>query len=201
MNSQKGNLIVNIGADTTEISVISMGGIVVSRIIKLGGNNIDQMICDVVKRRYNIYIGLRTAEKIKIALADAIYSEDENNEDDILYVFGRNVITGLPSERAVAKDTICEAIKPFFFDEMVDSIKTILERTPPELSADILETGMYLTGGSASIRNLDKLIAQETDLKVNTVKNPEASVIRGISLIVSDSQYKKLMYEPKQSSF
>ena len=76
------------------------------------------------------------------------------------------------------------------FDEMVDSIKTILERTPPELSADILETGMYLTGGSASIRNLDKLIAQETDLKVNTVKNPEASVIRGISLIVSDSQYK-----------
>ena len=186
MNSQKGNLIVNIGADTTEISVISMGGIVVSRIIKLGGNNIDQMICDVVKRRYNIYIGLRTAEKIKIALADAIYSE--------------NVITGLPSERAVAKDTICEAIKPFF-DEMVDSIKTILERTPPELSADILETGMYLTGGSASIRNLDKLIAQETDLKVNTVKNPEASVIRGISLIVSDSQYKKLMYEPKQSSF
>ena len=200
MNSQKGNLIVNIGADTTEISVISMGGIVVSRIIKLGGNNIDQMICDVVKRRYNIYIGLRTAEKIKIALADAIYSEDENNEDDILYVFGRNVITGLPSERAVAKDTICEAIKPFF-DEMVDSIKTILERTPPELSADILETGMYLTGGSASIRNLDKLIAQETDLKVNTVKNPEASVIRGISLIVSDSQYKKLMYEPKQSSF
>ena len=178
MNSQKGNLIVNIGADTTEISVISMGGIVVSRIIKLGGNNIDQMI----------------------ALADAIYSEDENNENDILYVFGRNVITGLPSERAVAKDTICEAIKPFF-DEMVDSIKTILERTPPELSADILETGMYLTGGSASIRNLDKLIAQETDLKVNTVKNPEASVIRGISLIVSDSQYKKLMYEPKQSSF
>ena len=86
MNSQKGNLIVNIGADTTEISVISMGGIVVSRIIKLGGNNIDQMICDVVKRRYNIYIGLRTAEKIKIALADAIYSEDENNENDILYV-------------------------------------------------------------------------------------------------------------------
>ena len=142
--------------------------------------------------------------------AACYYQESEHNqlvydpvrrlENDILYVFGRNVITGLPSERAVAKDTICEAIKPFF-DEMVDSIKTILERTPPELSADILETGMYLTGGSASIRNLDKLIAQETDLKVNTVKNPEASVIRGISLIVSDSQYKKLMYEPKQSSF
>ena len=134
-------------------------------------------------------------------MADAIYSEDENNEDDILYVFGRNVITGLPSERAVAKDTICEAIKPFF-DEMVDSIKTILERTPPELSAEYTwNRSMYYTEASASIRNLDKLIAQETDLKVNTVKNPEASVIRGISLIVSDSQYKKLMYEPKQSSF
>lgn len=200
IDSSKGNLILNVGADTTEITVISMGGIVVSRIIKLGGNNIDRLICDAVKRKYNIYIGLRTAEKIKIALADAMYDESQESEDDLIYVYGRNVITGLPSERAVSKETVYEAVKPFF-EDLIDAVKSILERTPPDISADIIETGLYLTGGAASIKNLNKLISKETDLKVNTVKNPETSVIRGISLIVSDSKYKKLMYEPKQSSF
>ncbi len=200
IDSSKGNLILNVGADTTEITVISMGGIVVSRIIKLGGNNIDRLICDAVKRKYNIYIGLRTAEKIKIALADAMYDKSQESEDDLIYVYGRNVITGLPSERAVSKETVYEAVKPFF-EDLIDAVKSILERTPPDISADIIETGLYLTGGAASIKNLNKLISKETDLKVNTVKNPETSVIRGISLIVSDSKYKKLMYEPKQSSF
>lgn len=200
MTSQRGNMIVNIGADTTEISVISLGGIVVSRIIKIGGNMLDSLICDIVKKKYNIYIGLKTAEKIKCQLSDAMYDEDEDIDDDLMYVYGRNVITGLPSERGVAKDTIYEAIKPFF-DEIIESVKALLERTPPELSADILDTGIYLTGGSASIKNLNKLIAEETDLKVNTVANPGESVIRGVSMIVSDSKFKKLMYEPKESSF
>ena len=201
MTSSRGNMIINIGADTTEISVISLGGIVVSRIIKLGGNRLDQMICDVVKRKYNILIGLKTAEQIKKTLSDAMYDEDNEEEgDDILYVYGRNVITGLPSERGVSKDTIYEAIKQFF-DDITDSIKNLLERTPPELSADIIDTGIFLTGGSSSIKNLDKLIAKETDLKVNTVENAEDSVIRGISIIMSDSRYGKLMYEPRESSF
>lgn len=134
-------------------------------------------------------------------MSDALYDEDDDEgEEDILYVFGRNVITGLPSERGVSKDTVCEAINQFFAD-IIDSIKTLLERTPPELSADIIDTGIYLTGGSAAIKNLDKLIAQETDLKVNTVKNPGESVIRGLSMIVSDSKYKNLTYEPRESSF
>ena len=202
MTSARGNMIINIGADTTEISVISLGGIVVSRIIKLGGNKLDRMICDVVKRKYNILIGLKTAEQIKKTLSDAMYDEDNeaDDNDDVLYVYGRNVITGLPSERGVSKDTIYEAIKQFF-DDITDSIKNLLERTPPELSADIIDTGIYLTGGSSSIRNLDKLIAKETDLKVNTIKNAEDSVIRGISIIMSDSRFRKLMYEPRESSF
>ena len=200
MSSAQGNMIVNIGADTTEISVISLGGIVVSRIIKLGGNKLDQLICDVVKRKYNIYIGLKTAEQIKCKLSDAMYDEEEDEDDDMLYVFGRNVITGLPSERGVTKDTVYEAIKQFF-DDIIESIKTLLERTPPELSADIIDTGIFLIFFSALIKNLDKLIARETDLKVNTVANPGESVIRGISMIVSDSKYKKLTYEPRESSF
>ncbi|MCR5737855.1 MAG: rod shape-determining protein [Eubacterium sp.] len=197
ITSPRGNLIVNIGASTTEISIISMGGIVISKIIKMGGNKLDEMICDIVRKKYNILIGLKTAEKIKIALADAMYDEDEESdeEDDIVYVFGRNIITGLPSERGITKDTICDAIRAFF-DSMVEEIKTLLERTPPELSADIMGKGIYLTGGSAMIKNLDQLIAQETDLKVNRVDNPSESVIRGILTIMSDTKYKKLMYEP-----
>lgn len=200
MTSSRGNMIINIGADTTEISVISHGGIVVSRIIKMGGNRLDQMICDAVKRKYNILIGLKTAEHIKCKLSDAMYNEDEDLEEELLYVYGRNVITGLPSERGVSKDTIYEAIKQFF-DDIIESIKNLLERTPPELTADIMDIGLYLTGASSAISNLDKLIAEETDLKVNTVKNPGESVIRGISMIMSDSSFKKLMYEPRESSF
>lgn len=200
MTSSRGNMIINIGADTTEISVISHGGIVVSRIIKMGGNRLDQMICDAVKRKYNILIGLKTAEHIKCKLSDAMYNEDEDLEEELLYVYGRNVITGLPSERGVSKDTIYEAIKQFF-DDIIESIKNLLERTPPELTADIMDIGLYLTGASSAISNLDKLIAEETELKVNTVKNPGESVIRGISMIMSDSSFKKLMYEPRESSF
>lgn len=111
MTSSRGNMIVNIGADTTEITVISHGGIVVSRIIQMGGNKLDQLICESVKKRYNILIGLKTAEQIKCKLADAMYDEDNDLDDDIMYVYGRNVITGLPSERGVSKDTIYEAIK------------------------------------------------------------------------------------------
>ena len=179
MTSNRGNMIVNIGADTTEITVISHGGIVVSRIIQMGGNKLDQLICESVKKRYNILIGLKTAELIKCKLADAMYDEDNDLDDDIMYY---------------------EAIKQFF-DDIVDAIKNLLERTPPELSADIIDTGIYLTGGSSSIKNLNTLIEQETDLKVNTVKNPQESVIRGISMIMSDSRFKKLMYEPRESTF
>ena len=203
ITSPKGNMIVNIGSSTTEIS---LGGIVISKIIKMGGSRIDELIQEIVKKRYNILIGLKTAEKIKISLADAMYNEDEESDpetdeeaEDLIYVFGRNIITGLPSERAIAKDTICEHIGQFF-DTIVDAIKSLLERTPPELSADIMNKGIYLTGGSARIKNLDQMIASETELHVNRVDNPENSVIRGISLIMSDTKYRKLMYDPGRIS-
>ena len=126
ISSSKGNMIVNIGADTTEVSIISHGGIVISRIVKIGGNMLDQLICESVKKRYNILIGLKTAEKIKIALSDAMYVEDGVTDEDIFYVYGRNVITGLPSERGISKDTVYEAIEQFF-DDIVDAIKNLLK--------------------------------------------------------------------------
>lgn len=200
MTSSRGNMIVNIGAETTEISVISNGGIVISKIIELGGNQIDEQIVDVVKKKYNIFIGLKTAEKIKINLADAMYNENEDDEDETIYVYGRNAITGLPSERAISKDTVYQAIESFFV-QLVEAIQNLLERTPPELQEDITDIGLYLTGGSAEISNIDKYINEKTNLIVNTVANPAHSVIRGVSMIVSDSKYNNLMFEPRESSF
>lgn len=198
IESPKGNMIVNIGADTTEITVTSLGGIVISRIIKTGGNKLDEAICNIVKRKYNIIIGLKTAEQIKLHLADAMYNEDED-EDEIFNVFGRNIITGLPSERPISSDLIYEAIGEFS-SSIIDSIKLLLERTPPELSADIIDTGIYLTGGSSCIKNINILIEQETGLKVNIVRTPGESVIRGIAKIISDPKYKKLMYTPRENT-
>lgn len=198
IDSPKGNMIVNIGADTTEITVTSLGGIVISRIIKTGGNKLDESICNVVKRKYNIVIGLKTAEQIKFHLADAMYDED-NDDEEVYSVFGRNIITGLPSERPISSDLIYEAIKELF-GAIIESIKLLLERTPPELSADIIDTGIYLTGGSSCIKNLDKLIEQETGLKVNQVRTPGESVIRGIAKIISDPKYKNLVYTPRDNT-
>jgi rod shape-determining protein MreB len=198
MNSSRGNMIVNIGADTTEISVISGGGIVISRIVKTGGNKLDESIVNIVKKKYNIHIGLKTAEQIKFALADAMYDEDSDVED-VCNVFGRNVITGLPSERPVSSDLIYEAIKEFIVS-IVEAIKTLLERTPPELTADIKESGIFLTGGSTCIKNIEQLIANETGLRINTVRTPGESVIRGIAKIISDPQYKKIPYTPREKT-
>ncbi len=204
MTSSRGNMIVNIGADTTEISVISHGGIVISRIIQIGGNKLNQILCDVVKRKYNILIGMKTAEKIKLELADAMYDEDAMTDDElddsIIYVYGRNVITGLPSERGVTSDNIYDATREFY-NEIVDAIKDTLERTPPELTSDIKEVGLYLTGGSSLIKNLDKFVSKEVGVRVSTTTSPFESVIRGVSMIVSDPKYRNLMYEPTDSSF
>ena len=200
IDSAKGNMIVNIGADTTEITVTSLGGIVISRIVKIGGNKLDEIICNIVKRKYNIMIGMKTAEQIKINLANAIYDEESDDNYEMCNVFGRNIITGLPCERTVTSDLIYEAIKEVL-SSIIDSIKQLLERTPPELSSDIIDTGIYLTGGSAQITNLSKLIEMETDLKVNVVRNPGESVVRGISKIISDSKYRKLLYTPSENKY
>ncbi|MBR3645014.1 MAG: rod shape-determining protein, partial [Lachnospiraceae bacterium] len=199
IESQKGNMIVNIGADTTEITVTSSGGIVISRILKNGGNKLDESICAIVKKKYNILIGQKTAEQIKIHLADALYDED-NDDEEFYSVYGRNIITGLPSERTISSDFIYEAIEEFAMT-IIDSIKTLLERTPPELVADIHESGIYITGGSSCIKNIDKLISKETGIKVNTVRTPAESVVRGLAKIISDSKYKKLIFTPEDAGY
>ena len=128
VDSPRGSLIINIGADTTEISVISLGGIVLSKLIKIGGTKLDDSICSIVKKKYNLVIGSRTAENIKIQLADAI---NESNETCIAY--GRNIVTGLPASKDIDSELVYMAIQENLHS-IIDSIKVILERTPPELA-------------------------------------------------------------------
>lgn len=199
-NSPNGNMVVNIGADTTEITVTSLGGIVISRIIKTGGNKFDEAICSAVKKKYNILIGLKTAEQLKIKLADVMYNEEDDDEGRCMEVYGRNIITGLPSSKEIYADVIHDAIKENVAT-IIEAIKILLERTPPELSADIIDTGIYITGGSSCIKNIDRLISMETELKVNTVYEPGESVIRGIAKIISDPKLNGLMYTFREINF
>lgn len=191
VTSSQGIMIVNIGADTTEISIVSLGGIVVSRLIKIGGNKFDEAIINYIKRNFNFIIGDKTAEVIKKELANAL-EPDESSAG----VYGRDIVTGLPSELTISSKVIYEAISEPLHS-IVDAAKVILERTPPELGADIIRAGIYLTGGSSSIKGLDKMFNRETGLKVNVCDKPSESVARGFSKMINESAYKKLAYSTK----
>lgn len=196
VNSPNGHLLVNIGADTTEISVLSLGGIVLSKLIKIGGNKFDDAICSIIRKKYNLVIGTRSAEQVKIQLADAM----NTSKEDICMAYGRNIVTGLPNAREISGELVHEGIHELLY-QIIENIKVILERTPPELSADIINRGIYLTGGSSCIRNFDELITAETGLKVNTTEDPSESVIRGISDILSSEELMKLTYIPREKEY
>lgn len=196
VNSPNGHLLVNIGADTTEITVISLGGIVLSKLIKIGGNKLDDAICSVIRKKFNLIIGSRSADVVKKELADAINAD----ENAICMAYGRNIVTGLPNAREITGALVHDGISELLH-QIIENIKVILERTPPELSADIINRGIYLTGGSAMIKNLDTLITNETGLKVNVADNPSESVIRGISDILSSEELVELTYVPREKEY
>lgn len=185
-NSQ-GVLIVNVGFDTTEISILSLGGIVLSRLIKVGGQKFDDAIRAAVRKQYNLIIGGKTAENVKISLADL---EKENRG---AVVYGRDIVTGLPVERELPTAMIDESLIEHFYT-IIDNIKVILERTPPELAADIYRHGIYLTGGASQVSHLAELIQKGTGLKVNVSENPITSVALGLSKIIKDDNLKTVAY-------
>jgi len=190
-----GTMIIDIGADTTEISIIVLGGIVLSRLLKVGGNTINQSIYNDVKYRYNVLIGMKTAEHLKIELGSAIPSMASEVE-----VYGRDLITGLPIYMKINADlihgSIIETLKP-----IIDATKDLLERTPPELNKDILSTGIYLTGGSSNISNLDRLISNETRMKVNLSSHPTESVIKGLETIMNNYALKHLAVSMRDAAY
>ncbi len=185
-NSQ-GVLIVNVGFDTTEISILSLGGIVLSRLIKVGGQKFDDAIRAAVRKQYNLIIGGKTAESVKISLADL----EKENKGAIVY--GRDIVTGLPVERELPTAMIDESLIEHFYT-IIDNIKVILERTPPELAADIYRHGIYLTGGASQVSHLAELIQKGTGLKVNVSENPITSVALGLSKIIKDDNLKTVAY-------
>ncbi len=192
VNSPKGNMVVDIGADTTEISIISLGGIVLSKLVKIGGNNLDESIKVCMRKKYNLIVGDKTAEFIKKELSSA-YLDKVNTTK----VYGRNIVTGLPIEMEVSAEDVHESIKEHLHS-IVDSIKIILERTPPELSADIIDMGIFLTGGSARIKDLDKLIKDETELEVNLCKDYAMSAVNGLGKVIEQAEFSSLASTFKQ---
>lgn len=190
-----GVLTVDIGADTTEISILSLGGIVLSKLLPLGGTRIDESIKAFVKKRYNLVIGDKTAEYIKINLVSAFADKKES-----LFVCGRNVVTGLPCEMEIFSEEVNEVVKELLIT-IIDSVKMILERTPPEISADIYRSGLYLTGGCSQLRDLSKLFHHETSLNVNLAEDPENTVANGLGALIDNDGSNKLSAGVIQTAF
>ncbi len=174
-----GNMVVDIGGGTTDIAVISLGGIVVSDSLRTGGNHLDESILRHIKRVYNLDIGERTSEAIKIQIGSAYELEDEREID----VRGRDVITGLPKTVAVSSIEIRSAISECVL-AIVESVKSLLERTPPELAADIIERGIYLTGGGALLAGMDRLLELETGIPTRVADDPVSCVALGTGKVL-----------------
>ena len=157
-----GSMVVDIGGGTTEIAVISLGGIVTSRSIRIGGDEMDSSIVQYIKRMYNLMIGERTAEEIKISVGTAIVTPDTDRTMDIR---GRDLVSGLPKTLTIHAKEIREALNEPIY-KIIDAVKNTLEKTPPELAADVMDHGIMMTGGGALLMNLDKLLSHETGMPV-----------------------------------
>ena len=168
VNDATGNMVVDIGGGTTEVAVISLGGIVSSRSIRIAGNALDSAIINYLKKENQINIGDKMAEDIKVAIASAY----EDDEEGVYEVRGRDVATGLPKTAQIKESEIRAAISENV-DEMIEAIKLTLENTPPELAADVMERGIVLTGGGALIKGLDKLITETTKIPTHVAEYPQ----------------------------
>ena len=169
-----GSMIVDIGGGTTEVAVISLAGIVYSKSVRVAGDKMDEAIINYIKRKYNLLIGERTAEEIKIAIGNAYPSD----VIETMHVKGRDMVAGIPKTIQVTSEEIREAIaEPV--NIIVEAVRVALEQTPPELAADIVDKGIVLAGGGALIKNLDVLLREETGLPIMIADNPLTSVVIG----------------------
>lgn len=181
VSEPQGSMIVDIGGGTSEVAVISLGGIVTSRSVRIAGDAFDTAIINYIKKKYNLLIGERTAENVKIAIGSAYPVENEAQME----IKGRNLLNGLPENITVTSDEIREALaEPL--SHVIEAIKVTLEKTPPELAADIIDQGITLAGGGALIRGLDKLINKETGMPVYVAETPLDCVADGTGKVLED---------------
>ncbi len=181
-----GNMIVDIGGGTSEIAVISLGGVVVSRSLRIAGDEMNEDIVRYCRDEFNLLIGEKTAEEAKIKIGSA-YPQDKK---ETIIIRGRDLVSGLPKEIKVNNEQIEEALSRSI-RIIVNNIKTIIEETPPELLADIMQRGIILAGGGSLIKGLDKLIANQTDMPVRMMEDPLTAVVRGAGIVLGDLEHLK----------
>jgi rod shape-determining protein MreB len=189
-----GSMVVDIGGGTSEVAVISLGGIVTSKSLRIAGDELDEAIVHYVKKEYNLMIGERTAEEIKVTIGAAYPKPKE----EVMEIRGRDLITGLPKNMTITSSEIMEAIKEPI-NSIIDSIKYTLEKTPPELASDIMDRGIMLTGGGAKLSGLDKLIKEETGMPVTIAENPLDCVAIGTGKVLEEIEtLKRVLISPKK---
>lgn len=187
IHTAQGNMIINIGGGTSEIAIISLGGIVASHSARVGGNKIDQAISDYIKRKYSLAIGDRTAEEVKIGIGSAIAQVKE----DHMEVRGRDLMGGLPKTITLSSNEVTEAIQDEL-REIINVIKQVLQETPPELASDIMDKGMVLSGGTAQLRYLDQLIAKTINVPCYVADDPAYCVVKGTGIVLDNlDTYKR----------
>lgn len=181
-----GNMVVDIGGGTTEVAVISLGGIVTSESIRIGGDELDESVINYIKREYNLMIGERTSEELKIQIGSAFPMGDEINAE----IRGRDLVTGLPKTIVVLAEEIREAIEEPI-TAIVDAVKTTLDKTPPELASDIMDRGIMLTGGGALLTGLDERLRHETAMPVEVTGSPLSDVAIGSGKCLEEFEIMK----------
>jgi rod shape-determining protein MreB len=189
-----GNMVIDIGGGTTEIAVISLAGTVFSKSIPIGGDEMDEAIIEYLKKTYNLMIGERTAEEIKIKIGSAYPIEEEMNQE----VKGRDLITGLPKAVTITSEEVREALQEPL-RAIIEMTKISLERTPPELAADLIEHGIVMAGGGSLLRSMDKLISEETGLPVHITDDPLTAVAVGTGKVLNEIRYLKKVTVPIKS--
>ncbi len=190
-----GNMIVDIGGGTTEVALISLAGIVFSRSVRVGGDEMDEAIVQHMKRVYNLMIGERTAEEVKIAIGTAYPMGDETSME----VKGRDLVAGLPKTLTITSEEIREALQEPV-NTIVEAVRITLERCPPELSADLVDRGLIIAGGGALLRGLDKLIAEQTGLPVHVADDPLSAVAEGTGVVLHELNFLRKMASLDQSA-
>ena len=193
IGSATGHMVIDIGGGTAEMAVISLGGIVASTSVRVGGNKFDAAILEFIRKKYNLAIGERTAEEVKINIGSALYMEDKL----YLEIRGRDIVTGLPRSITVNSDDVTEAIQNEL-EAIISAAKKVLHKTPPELSADIMDKGIVLTGGSALLRNIDQLISRTTGVPAYVADDAMLCVVKGTGIALDNlDSYKRSILATK----
>ncbi len=193
IGSASGHMIIDIGGGTSEIAVISLGGIVTSNSVRIGGNKFDTSISDHIRKKYNLAIGEQTAEEVKIKIGSAMYLEDKLTME----VRGRDMLSGLPNTITVTSDDVTDALQ-VELEGIVAAVKSVLYKTPPELSADVIDKGVVMSGGSSLLRNIDKMITEATGLSAYVADDALCCVAKGTGIALDNLEsYKRSVLATK----